>query len=305
MPLYEFVVLGLCLPAAVAAVLLLAIGWPARATDRARLGDAGATLALTAGYAAGHAAILGWPPIPPLETTQWLMLVAIGAGLLGIFADCWRGPVVLRGVLWLLGSVGIVWAFLHPLLAREDQSRVEVGLLASLAIGCAYYWGALECLAAQVQGPSLTLAMTASVAAAAPTFLFSHSVVHARLAGALLAALLGFLAVSAFLRGGRLSRGGAAVGGCLIAALALDGHFYADLPTASALLFPLAPLALWFGQDPEVKRMRPWPRALLLTIAVLAPLAIAVAIALVPWLHEDTGADTLWYRAPLEAVARR
>jgi hypothetical protein len=291
MPLYEFLVLGLCLPAGVAAAVLLATALIARFVGRPALGDAGVTLALGAGYIAGHAAIHGWPPIPPLETTQWLLPLAVLGTALGLLADFWRGGTWLRGVLWLLVAESVVWVFLRPLLDPQNEVHVELPILLGVALGVACFWRALEALVERTEGPSLTLALTVTLAAAAVVLLLAHDLIECRLAGALLAASMGCLLVGAFTRKARLSRGGATVCALLLAGLGLDGHFYAGLPTASAILVAIAPLGLWLGQLGLVKRLGRWPRLLALGAAVMLPLGAGVGIALVPWLHDDSKAN--------------
>jgi hypothetical protein len=292
MPWYDFVVMGLCLPAGVAAAVLLVTALIAHLAGRPVLGDAGMTLAIGAGYVAGHRAIHGWPPIPPLETTQWLLPVAVVGTALGLLADFWRGGTWLRGVIWLLVAEGLTWVFLRPLLEPQNEAHVELCVALGIAVFIAFFWRALESLAQRTEGPSLTLALTDTLAAAAAVLLLAHNLIECRLAGALLAASAGCLLVGAFVRKARLSPGAATVCALLLAGLGLDGHYYSDLPTWSAILVAIAPLSLWLGQVWPLKGARPWARGLLLTLALILVLGAGVGLVLVAWLHDESKANT-------------
>jgi hypothetical protein len=60
----------------------------------------------------------------------------------------------------------------------------------------------------------------------------------------------------------------------------LSGQLYASLTPLNALLLFFAPLALWCGEIPVLRKRKAWQRGAIQFVAALIPAAIAIALAL-------------------------
>lgn len=95
----SFVLPGVLVPAAAAALAYLAVAWIRKNESSSR---GGASLALAAAFLSAFVAMTGWPRLPPVGSTEWLFFLVVLAGIVGLEAG-WRGrdrlPWVVRGVL--------------------------------------------------------------------------------------------------------------------------------------------------------------------------------------------------------------
>jgi hypothetical protein len=111
-------------------------------------------------------------------------------------------------------------------------------------------WSLLEWRTRQVQGVPQPLVFCLVAGGGAAALALGRSGVLGQMGGALSAAL-GPLVLLALLVPQRTARGAIPVFVLLLAALAMSGHFFAELPAASALLLFVAPLAAvrrwWLG----------------------------------------------------------
>src|SRR5438270_10054610 len=99
----DMLIYGIALPVTVSSVLLLIIAPPwRRELSIARL-RAAAPFAIGLGYAIGHLGLYGRPSFPPVESWQWLLVLAAAATLLGALDAIGVLPIwVRRGLAWLL-----------------------------------------------------------------------------------------------------------------------------------------------------------------------------------------------------------
>ncbi len=229
---------GVLLPALVA-LGVLALGWT---RPRSASGDAVApALAVGLGYAAGHAALAGWPPFPPIEATQWLFVFALAAAALAILPLSTAGGRGLRRALIALGvPLPLAWP-----LAQHTWSKPETAAwLAGLTLGIFALQTALDALRERPAGRWLPLALVVSASLGGATVLLSGSAWVAQLAG-VLAATLAALALAAMLWPARSPRGALLPAGTLLFALLVTGVLYVEVPLGSGLLIAAAPCALW------------------------------------------------------------
>jgi hypothetical protein len=288
MSLYELLVLGLAVPAALALGVGLLAGWLAHLRGWPRLGQVGATLGLGTAYAVSHVLIQGWPPFPALETWQWLLALALGATLLGMAEDLAHpGRWIRCGVRLLLAPL-VVWLFVRPLLDAQRDDHLSLAVFAGLTVLVILFLGAIGELAARQQRRALAFVLGLVTAATALALVFSHNLSLGKLAGALAGAQLGALVAAVVSRQAPV-RGTATVAAVLLTGLVLDGHYYSDLPTVSALLLALAPLGLALVRFRPVCRMRPWLRRLMVATVVAVPLVVALGIPMTSYMREDAG----------------
>jgi hypothetical protein len=70
------------------------------------------------------------------------------------------------------------------------------------------------------------------------------------------------------------------VAALLLGYLWIEGHLYAELPAASAILLAAAPSAAWLGSLTAVRKLAPWQIVCAQAAAVLIPTAAALVIAI-------------------------
>jgi hypothetical protein len=266
-------------PALLAAITAMVVGFSARRLGFAGAGPAAVALALGAGTIAAQCAV-AWPRVPPIEVTDWLPWLVGVAMLLGLLESTVPIPAWMRWISRVLVTILVVALVLGPVLGPEWSSLRALAAAGGLVLGILVAWMNLEGLAAgrstAVLGPAL-LAVAGGTAAA---LLLSGSVVLFRVGGGLAASLGAIWVLSWWLSDRSLSRGGIPVLTATVAALLIVGHVYSSLPLAAAILFAAAPLAAWPGFAGPARRLASWQAAILAAVLCLVPVAIAVALVL-------------------------
>jgi len=252
-------------PALVAAAGVLAAS--AVAQRRKDAAEWAAPVAVALAYGAGHTALFGLPPWPPVEASQGFPTLALAAAALAVAEGVGRerrgGRWPLRCLLLLVATV----FFLRPLLAAwgpvAGGARVAAGV--ALATGA---WAALAGAGRVMATLPLAPLLITSATSLSIAILLAHSASLAQLAGCLAAALGGAAAARLLARGARsvtpatnrdrggasaagLARGGVSVAAAtavaapLFAAFATTAHFYADLALIPVAFLAGAPVAAW------------------------------------------------------------
>jgi len=208
-----------------------------------------AAVAVGAGYATSHALIRGAPEALPADATQLLFHFALAGALVGVVED--RLPVAARwGARAVLAGI-VPWLLLRGLAEHTWESTTEAALwYAGLGLGLFLVWSVLEWRARRLEGVAQPLVFCLVAGGGAVALAAGRSGVLGQMSGAL-AAALGPLVLLALLMPKRTARGAIPVFVLLLAALAMSGHFFAELPAPSALLVFVAPLAAvrrhWLG----------------------------------------------------------
>ncbi|HVS12638.1 MAG TPA: hypothetical protein VMV46_01845, partial [Thermoanaerobaculia bacterium] len=151
------------------------VAWRIREGARPRSPWSGAA-AFAAAYFAAHAAVSGWPPLPAVESSDWLAWLVLAAGLGGILVHCMRlraADPILAALLW----TGLAAATLRPMLAHT-WSRAEGALaFGALAFAFTVVWlsfarlaGALGAPPGPQEGPPSTAQRPATALIAAVCF---------------------------------------------------------------------------------------------------------------------------------------
>ena len=266
-------------PAVIAGLCLL-FAWHAWSRrSLAEHGHWGGAAAVALGYFAGHVLLTSWPPIPPAKAVDWLPYLALIAGAAGVTQRFWGTRWYAAWPLSLLLS-GLFAAVLLRSYLQNTWERTEgIIWIAGLSIGAVALWNTLEHLSAKRTGASLPLSLWLISAAVSVAFGMSGSALLGQLAGAV-AAVFGAAVVLAWWAPGlSIAAGTPIVFAPVYMGLLVQAYFYSELPFYSAVIFCLAPFALWFGEARRVYFMTPWKAALTRLMIIGAPLALAVWIA--------------------------
>jgi hypothetical protein len=238
----------------------------------------GAPLGLATGYGLGDVAVRGLPPFPPPEATQWLPLVALAAGAVGLLFALSTLPKWSRHAIAAGAIATAVVVLLRPLWQQSwtpGQSLVRLVVLC--AIGLALWIGTATTLErlAPAAGWTALLALTAGTAVALGS---TGSLLLGQLGGVLSAAV-GVGLVVGLVRRRSIGESGALVVVTVLSGLLVAGLFYSSLPRASAATFVAAPVAAALVSTRRGARVAP-----LVVTAVLVAAAVTIAVIVgAPW----------------------
>jgi hypothetical protein len=236
-------------------------------------------LAVGGGYLAGHTAVLGLPPWPPLERSDYLWYLTLLIIALGLVEALVKLPAVprwgLRTLLWGTVLVLLVW----PQLKNDWQGNARIAWLAGLGAAGLLFWAALTSQAERLPRAELPLLLVALAVGSGLVLFWSGSLSYAQQAGALGAAL-GAAVLAAWWQPAPLARGAGSVAAVLFLALWLLGYFSAEMPASCGVLLLLSVPLAWLGQVPPLRqRLRPWQAILARAVLGLLPIIAAVVVA--------------------------
>lgn len=287
------ILLGVLLPAAVAAMTVLLCALFVRSW---RLRSAPVPLGIGLAFAAGFAALMQRvPPVPPLDSVDWLCYAALVTGAVAaIDSMSWESVSnvfalrLLRFAVVLYLSCVLVWLLVRPLLVFNWTGRSGYLWIAAITITMAMIWLALDTLAQRAGGRALAFAMASVAALTALTVMLSGSQKLGQLGGMLTAALFAVAVLGIFFPGVPVARGMVLVYATLHTSLVVTAseHVYASLRTPHAvLLLAAAPLA-WLGQLAPARRPR--TRAAVQILATALPAAVAAILAAFAFARDAT-----------------
>ena len=274
MQLLKQMVPSAALAAAVAVLLLFVFARRWKSANRCA-----GTIAIGAGYVAGHALAAGWSPFPPRHATHWLFWFAV-IGIIAAAADTLVRPKgTVRLVAWAIICTIACRLILQPKFsyawsAAEGWLRVFAIALAIVVL--------TFCLDLVDRRPFGTMTLFSVTTVSLRRYKRRIDSLRSLLLGQLTcilsaigaACFLVIIAVTAPFH----PSGAAAPLSLVCAGLWLSGFFYAELPAASALLLALAPAIALL---PVGKASHSQSRVLAYRIAFVAvPVAIAVVLAL-------------------------
>jgi hypothetical protein len=272
---------GILLPAVLCCIAMLMAWRPWQRSGAARMGLWGGPLGLGLGYLSAQLAVVGWPPFPAVESTQWLFHLVVAATILGVLFSFWRAP---GGAVWtvrLLLVGALLGSSLKTPLTYSWGPGTATIWLAGLGVGMLALWDGMERLVARLPGPALPLALCVVAGIAALLLGMSASVLLGQLAGGLAAALAVSSAVAVWQPAVSFARGTTPVVVVVLCGLSLNGYFYAELDWLGALLVPLSPLVVWIARVRPLRQLNPVPRAVVAATAaflVLTPAIVTTTI---------------------------
>ena len=273
----EIAARGIVPPALVAAAFLVAAWKPWR-----RSGPGGGPrtawgppLAVGLGYAVGHVAADGWPPLAlQVGVKPGLFYVAVAAAFVGLH-EAARRPVWWSRVLVAVGLPVYLLDFM-----RQHYWSGREAWLWTLGLGGALFvgWSGLERLARRQPGPALSLCWMLAATLTSVALFLSGTATLAQLAG-VLATVLGVAAVIGWRRPElSLAPGGTTSLALVFTGLLWAGHFASELTGPATLLLAVAPFAPALLHLPGIPDLRGWKNLALRMLFVAVPAGLAVAL---------------------------
>ncbi|MFL5241699.1 MAG: hypothetical protein ACJ8FY_06295 [Gemmataceae bacterium] len=279
---------AMAVAAGVAAILLLALGWPWRNPWRSRL-ILGWTLGVGLGFFLG-CLVLDVKLHPPFaenaEGTDRLLLVILPAVMV---IECFVGFFGLPGwAAWplrLLAAAGVAWmvlynsTFLEKLPgfeAAEWTAKQQAQYLSVLGGSLLLVWAALDVLLHKTPGRSLPLALSVVSAGSAVTIMYSANLSGGLLALPLAGALAGGFVASFLLPASREGSGFLAVGLVILFGLLVYNRFFAQLTTLHGSLLFFSLLLCWLPEAPPLRKFRSVFRETVRVALVAIPVVLVV-----------------------------
>ncbi|MGC2579219.1 MAG: hypothetical protein WA376_16775 [Terrimicrobiaceae bacterium] len=260
----------------VAALLSGMVAFAGRLWRANNWGDA---VALAMGYAGGHAVTIGWPPFPASEATQWLPYVALATMFVGVLDTLLQPPGMLRALVWICYCAGLLRLLLSPKFQYGWSLLEGVFWIAGLALGMLTLASFLDAAVRRDKSVSSPLILTIVACGTGVALMLSGSALLGQMAIVLVAALGAILVVTFLFPKSIEGRAIVPVAVAILASLWLMGFFYAELPSASALLLAAALLPGCLLISFSESRAFSWKAILLRAGVVLALVAISVVIA--------------------------
>ena len=268
------IVYGFVIPALVAAAVLLIWQWLVAGDWGKRTGNA---LALVSGFLAGYA-LLNLGEWLPNFYWHWLPYVVAMSIVPALITTLGRwGRIV--GAFLTLATIGVAIWLLLPTWSKLDELRIVYYVAWTAAtFGIAMLLDPLlrRPHAEKLGAPLLMTILTAAYIFAAVVIFLSGRASFTQFAGAGMAAMGGILLIHAVRKHKEELRDLAVPQTLLLTCLLLisqvDSH--SDVPLASYVLVPLAPLALWLIAIKPVSRLTGWKKWL-----ALLPLPMAILLA--------------------------
>jgi hypothetical protein len=274
MQLLKQMVPSAALAAAVAVLLLFVFARWWKSANRC----AGA-VAIGAGYVAGHVLAAGWSPFPPRHATHWLFWFAV-IGVIAAVADALVRPKgTVRLVAWAIICTIACRLILQPKFSYAWSAAEGWLLVFAIALGIVVLTFCLDLVERSPFGTATLFSVTTVLCGGAcVALILSGSLLLGQLACILSTTVATCFLLIIALRAPFHPSGAAAPLSLVCAGLLLSGFFYAELPTASALLLALAPATALLRVG---KKSHSQSRALAYRAALVAvPVAIAVVLAL-------------------------
>ena len=269
--------LGILLPAALAAAVLTAGWW----TTRRRLGHRDGRLwagpmAIGVGFGGGWLTLFGREHVPPVDVTGWLFIAMVPLVALASAEAWYRFPPQVRVGAGVLAVGALFWLLAAPRMSPDNPDRQDTLLVLTVAVPLAVGWIVVtDQMGRRVSSARLSAIFLATGFAAAWALGHSGTQRLAQIAAALAATQGGLLAASLWLGPSVAGRGVALVFGVLSGGLLVCGCLYAELRIGAAFALFVAPCAAWLA-EPWARRLGPRQTAAL-QLALVAGTACAAA----------------------------
>lgn len=278
--------------------------------------QAATPLVLMAGFIGTYWLLFGAPVLRPTRSTQWLPVVALGAGIAGVVASLPRAPGVVRWGLVMAALLLGGWASVKNMLAQGGMTVALVEHLSGLVFGAVLALGALWSVSRARRGWAPIVLLVLYCAGVSQLLVIgSYSLALGQLAGISAAVLVGMLLVSLWRPGITMGAGGVAFVVVITQVIAMQGHLYgqgeAELKRAYAYIVPLMLVAAWIAHSALGERAGSRRGAWIVVATAAAVLAIGIAGAGAkrdydekhPLIEDDPYAGGARFSVPIRQVA--
>lgn len=273
MPTVADIGYGFLAPAGVAAIVFM--------LARLCCGDTGRRIApavaVVAGFLTGYG-LLGLGPIRPNAHWEWIPYAALLTLAVGP-SSCATTVAACERLFYYLAASVVLAHLLVPNWENLEPSAT-VYIIAWTFFAGLLAW-TLEPLSNRCSPLLYAIVLTGTAVCCAVVLVLSGSLRFGQIAGSAAGALTGLSLVLLLVRSPALLTGIGFSFAVLIAGALLVGrvHSFSDVPLASYLLIPLAPLFLWVAALPPVSRLTGWRFAATALAFPIAACGLAVALA--------------------------
>ncbi|MGC8784357.1 MAG: hypothetical protein ACP5RN_08225, partial [Armatimonadota bacterium] len=268
---------GAVLPAAIT-LFLLAVSW--RAWRREGVpAHWGTPLALAAGYLFAHWRIVGLPlNFPPVDSNEWLFVVAIVVAVWGVVEHFAARQALLRDAARAVLVFVLSWLVLRPLMGSVWQGASAYVWWLSLALGWWLWWSVQARLAANTPGIPVPLVLSMVAGGGGFVLLWSGSSSLSQLSGAVAAVTGAMVPLVLWRTGGCIGSGGVAFVAGALGLLWVNAIAFVPVPVWRIAALATASLTPLFALLPGLKRKPAW-----LTVVVCAvTTAVILSVVLLP-----------------------
>lgn len=273
----QVLIYGVVLPAVLAAAVFVVGFRPWRRKEPFAGGHWATGPALAVAFLASYISVQGWRQLLPTSKREWIVHLAVAAGVLGCGAALMRKP---KWLPWLAGPLLIV-AIALLIKPIDNPTHALLGLWGLCGV-VFILWITLEPLAIRRPGASLPLAFWVIFAGVAVIAEHTGGITFPLYCGALSAACFAAFVISLLNRRFSFQHGATP----LLAAIPATvlwfqaWYDYSGVPRVCFWLPLLSIPLLWLGELPVITRRRPWIGVAVRALLAAIPVAIAIVLAI-------------------------
>jgi hypothetical protein len=178
----------------------------------------------------------------------------------------------------VIALAAAAWLLTRPRAAALEPAEFRATLAVAIG-GMILWWGGVELLASRERGGTFPFLLCAVIGSGATALVAAHTQALGQILCGVAIAVLVVGVLGFWYRQLSLARGGVLAIALTFPGLLLCGYLYADMAPRNALVLAAAPLSLWLGQLPPLRR-RPVVKFVVCAVALLGVLSIAMVPAL-------------------------
>lgn len=278
----KLVFFSVVLPALIT-LIINGISWNSKKRDSNPIknGFWGMPLGIGIAYISGHISILGKPEIPPVESTQWLVFIAVVMILSGLIDSLLKLPSIAKAIIRAVSSGAVFYMTAMPMIKNTWTTNQTIMWSAGITIGITAYWFLLEYIFkknTEAQRSSSVITIGLLSGAIAGFSVLSSSASLGQLTGLIGSSIGGLFFVSLFKKNFSTEKGLASIV-LLLSMLLLNTYLYAEVKSLTSLLLLIAsPLASLIGDLKVLEKLKPWQKVIIKAILVAIPIGASLGL---------------------------
>lgn len=239
----------------------------------------GGSLAVALSFAAGHWALVGWPPFPPVTAVHSLVYAGLVVGIVGSAESYWQSRWWLRWPIRTILAGAAAWWQFKTLAEHTWSTPQSTAWLTTVTVTVCLAWGALNTFAKRSHSLATPIFIWLFACVTSVGLVFGASAFLGQLAGSLAATCGAAIVLGIAFGRFPLDRGAAGAFALVLVGLLWQGYFYAELPLVSTALLIAALISAGALNLilPEKTRFRDRSAAVFASLLVAASIAIAIA----------------------------